>query len=439
MSPMPRMAALTATLLCSLPAYAQPPAALTGTIADRPYLFGDWDGARTRLADRGITFKFSLTDELMHNFSGGNDHLTRASTELSAGVTADLDRLWGIHHTTFTMVLTNRFGRSVDADAGIGTSQQSQEIYGRGQTTWLTQLTLGRTFFDGRLELLAGRGSEGDYYDASACTFVNLSLCGTQGANLYGSYWMSHPGSVWMANATLHTSASTQIGFGVFQQNPTYYDATWERSNAWKPMNPHGTDGIVLPLEFRWTPKLGGMEGSYRVGAMINTGGMPEITTDIDGGQRAVSGLAARQSGNSYNAWVAASQRLTGSNGGEGLTVGFRGVMGDRATSVLDRQMTVSAEYQNPWHQIGDRVGLGFAATHTSSREAEYQAAYNALHPDDATSVGHGYEYTTELYYAWQALRFVSLQPTLQYVVHPGGTSQNHNAFFAGMKSTIQF
>ena len=437
--PLTLFAALTASLCASLPVHAQPPAVLANTWADRPYLLGDWDGERKRLADRGVSFEFTFTNEMMHNFSGGNDRLTRAASQLAASMTADLDRLWGIRHTTFAMVVSDRFGRSVDSDAHIGTSQQSEEIYGRGQTVWLTKLTLARTFFDGRLELAAGRDSEGSSYDLAACSFVNLSFCGPQGPNLYGSYWMSYPGSVWMANATVHTSATTAIGLGVYQQNPTYYDASWERSNAWKPMNPHGTNGVVLPLEVRWTPNLGGKEGSYRVGAMVNTGGMPDLLTDIDGNQRAVTGLSGKYSGTSYNGWIAASQRLTGTNGSEGLTVGFRGVIGDRATSLLDRQLTVTAEYQNPWGQVGDRAGFGFAATHTSSREAAYQSAYNALHPNDTSAVGDGYEYTTELYYAWQALRFVSLQPTLQYVIHPGGTSQNSNAFFAGLRSTIQF
>ena len=404
-----------------------------------PYLLGDWNHERTRLADRGLVFDFTFSDELSHNFSGGNQHLTRAASQLAVGVTADLDKLWGIHHTKFVFVMTDRFGRSVDQDAGVGTNQQSQEIYGRGQTVWLTTLTLGRTFFDGRLDVTVGRDSEGDSYDLAPCNFQNLALCGPQGPNLYGSYWMSYPGSVWMANGKWHTTASTYIGFGVYQQNPPYYNASWERSNAWKPMNPHGTDGVVLPLEFGWTPNLGGLEGTYRVGAMVNTGGMPDVVTDINGNPRAASGLPARQSSTSYNAWVAVSQRLTGTNGAEGLILGVRGVIGDRATSVLDRQITASLEYQNPFHRTGDRAGLGFAATHTSNREALYQAEYNALHPGDATAFGSGYQYTTEVYYDWQVLRSLSFQPTLQYVVHPGGTSQNANAFFAGIRTTVAF
>ncbi|WP_186156433.1 carbohydrate porin [Burkholderia gladioli] len=429
-------------LACSAPAFADDASVTSADEAGllaRPHLFGNWGGARSALASRGIDFHLSLTDELAYNLAGGDHRTGRAATQLAAGMTADLDRLWGIRHTTFAFTMTDRFGRSLDADAHLGTSQQTQEIYGRGQTVWLTKLTLERTFLDGRLAIEAGRDSEGSDFDAADCHFQNLSLCGPQGPNLYGNYWMSYPGSVWMTRATLKTSAATYVKFGVYQQNPRYYDASWEHHNAWKPISPGGNTGVVLPLEFGWLPSAPGREGSYRIGAMLNTGGMPDLLEDAAGRSRAATGAPGRQSSTSYNVWLAINQRVSGTNGGEGLRVGLRAVTGDRATSVLDRQITLSFEYDRPFHRVGDRFGLGFAATHTSSREAEYQLAYNTLHPDDASAVGHGYEYTAEMFYSWQALPSVALQPNLQVVLHPGGTNANRNVFVGGLRTTVTF
>ncbi|CAH2798208.1 MAG: hypothetical protein CPDRYMAC_4782 [uncultured Paraburkholderia sp.] len=138
----------------------------------------------------------------------------------------------------------------------------------------------------------------------------------------------------------------------------------------------------MLPIEFGWTPQLFGYEGAYRVGFMFDTGGMPEITTDVNGEQLDTTGVTARRSGESYNAFVALNQRISGTNGGAGWCVGLRAVAGDRKTSVLDRQITATLEYDNPFQRVGGRFGIGFAATHTSSREAEYQLAWNAAHPD---------------------------------------------------------
>jgi porin len=404
-----------------------------------PYLLGDWGGERSALSKRGVDFEFEYTNEIAHNFTGGSRNLTRSTGDITAGVTADLDKLWGIKHTSFAFTMTDRAGRSLDKDAGLNTSQQTQEVYGRGQTVWLTKLTLSRTFFDGRLDIEAGRDSEGSDFDLADCNFQNLSFCGPQGPNLYGSYWMSFPGSVWMARAKVNLSAQTYLKFGVYQQSPVYYEQGWEGRNAWSPLSPNGTTGVVLPLEFGVTPQIGGLNGSYRVGVMYNTGGMPNLTKDINGNDLALTGLKAQQSSQSYNVWLAISQRVAGTNGGEGVDLGLRVVAGDRATSALDRQITASVEYQNPFHRVGDRAGFAIGATHSSTRAAEYQNEYNALHPADASNVGTGYEYVTEVFYRWQALPSVSFQPDLQYYLHPGGTSKNSNVFVAGFKTVIEF
>jgi porin len=408
-------------------------------LSSSPYLLGDWGGERTALADRGIDFEFGYTNEAAHNFSGGAQNLTRAAQQLSASMTIDMQKLWGIKNSTFNFVMTDRFGRSLDSDSNLNTSQETQEIYGRGQTVWLTKLTLDRTFFDGRLLLSLGRDSEGQEFDTSDCHFQNLALCGTQGANLYGNYFMSWPGSVWMTRAKIKTTADTYLQLGVYQQSPTYFDNEWERRDAWTITGPGGSNGVVLPVELGWTPNLTGREGAYHVGFMYNTGGRPDLVRDVNGNQRAITGLAAMQTSGSYNGYISAWQRLTGQNGGEGVTIDLRGVVGDRATSALDRQMTLAFEYAKPFHRAGDRAGIGFAATHSSSRNAEYQTEFNELHPNEATAVGHGYEYTYEIFYSWQLVPSVSLQPDLQYIVHPGGTSQNSNVLVVGLKSVISF
>ncbi|SDR55513.1 porin, OprB family [Paraburkholderia fungorum] len=434
-----RHAILTAGTCGSLISMTSALAGPLDYLATSPYLLGSWNGQRERLADAGVTFEFTYTNEAAHNLSGGTDRLTRAAQQLAAGVSVDLDKLWGVRHTTFNFELTDRFGRSLDADANLGTSQQTQEIYGRGQTVWLTKMTLDRTFIDGRLLVSIGRDSEGQSFDVSDCNFQNLALCGPQASNLYGDYAMSWPGSVWMGRVKYDTTASTYVQAGVYQQSPTYYEASWERRNAWLPTGAGGTDGAVLPVEFGFTPTLNGLKGTYKLGFMYNTGGQPDLVRDVNGNLRALTGLPAGQSSSSYNAYIAVAQQLTGKDGGEGLTVNLRGVWGDRATSALDRQMSLGFEYKEPFHRAGDRIGVGMAATHSSSRAADYQATYNALHPADASAVGRGYETTYELFYSWRVVPTVSLQPDLQYIVHPGGTSQNANAFVVGLKSTVYF
>src|SRR5699024_10039738 len=78
----------------SIEPYSKPPtpivaffcAALFGMIvaalpqaraAESPYLLGDWNGSRSRLADQGITFDFGYTSEVAHIATGGTRQLTR--------------------------------------------------------------------------------------------------------------------------------------------------------------------------------------------------------------------------------------------------------------------------------------------------------------------------------------------------------------------------
>jgi porin len=408
-------------------------------ISSRPYLFGDWDGNRTRLSDDGVDFVFGYQNEAGHNYSGGTRQLTRMTDQWKAGVNLDLDKLWGWDNTKLTFLMTNRNGRDLDTDAKLGNQQQTQELYGRGQTTWLTKLSIEKTFFDQRLAIKAGRESEGDDFGYANCDFQNLSLCGSQEGNIFGRYWMNWPVSVWMVRGKWNTTHDTYLQLGVYQQNPTYIDNSWMRRSAWKINNPGGTQGVVVPLEFGWSPTLGGYSGTYKFGAVYNSGGLPDLIEDINGQPRAITGAPAMQRDGSYSGYIAFLQQVSGVNGGEGLSIGLRAAAGDHNTSTEDRQFSVNFEYHGPFNRGSDIIGLGFAATHLSSRQADYQRMYNAYHPGDTSLVADSYEYVSELFYSWRPIRSITLQPNLQYVLHPGGSTENKNATVLGLKTVIDF
>ena len=53
--------------------------------------------------------------------------------------------------------------------------------------------------------------------------------------------------------------------------------------------------------------------------------------------------------------------------------------------------------------------------------------------------VESGYEYVSEFFYSISPIRSVVLRPNLQYILHPGGATANHNAFVLGLKTVIAF
>ena len=112
---------------------------------DSPYLSGDWNGERTRLAERGIAFDFGYTGEAAHNVSGGTRQTARYADQWSFGSTLDLEKLWGWRGGTFQVAITNRNGRNLSDDANLGAYQQGQEVYGRGETWCLMLFAMTET------------------------------------------------------------------------------------------------------------------------------------------------------------------------------------------------------------------------------------------------------------------------------------------------------
>ena len=51
---------------------------------------------------------------------------------------------------------------------------------------------------------------------------------------------------------------------------------------------------------------------------------------------------------------------------------------------------------------------------------------------------GRSYEYVSEVYYSWVPAPSVFVRPNLQYILHPGGTTRNRNAFVS-LKAGLTF
>ena len=227
--------------------------------AGSKYLFGDWNGERTRLEDKGITFDFGYGFEAAHNYSGGDRNITRYTDQWKLGSAFDLDKLWGWHGATFKLIITDRNGRNIGADANIGNNQLIQEVYGRGQTWHLTVFSLEQKFFDDRLTWKLGRLPVGEDINQFSCDFQNLTFCGAQPGNIVGDYWVNWPTSQWATVVKLNTTQNTFVQIAAYQVNPKYVDDSYARHNGLKPNFPSGTTGALIPLEFGWKPMVNGL------------------------------------------------------------------------------------------------------------------------------------------------------------------------------------
>jgi porin len=403
------------------------------------YLFGDWGGERTRLEDKGITFDFGYGFEAAHNYSGGDRNITRYTDQWKLGSAFDLEKLWGWSGATFKIIITDRNGRNIGADANIGNNQLIQEVYGRGQTWHLTVFSLEQKFFDGRLTWKLGRLPVGEDINQFSCDFQNLTFCGAQPGNIVGDYWVNWPTSQWATVLKLNTTDNTFVQIAGYQVNPKYVDDSYAAHNGLKPNFPSGTTGALIPLEFGWKPTVNGLPGSYRVGVWYNTSSGDDLYYDVNHQPRAITGNDALRHDSRKGAWITFQQQVSGEAGGKGTTVFLNVASADHATSATNNQIALGMEYKGIFDRPNDFIGAAIGGSHASGYQAKYQRLFNATHPGREGIVNDGYEKVAEVFYSWSPIPSIAIRPNLQYIKDPGGSKQNDDAFVLGLKTSVAF
>lgn len=427
--------ALFLSLACTLAAVAGP--ARAG--GDDPHLFGQGDGARSRLEDKGIHLKLDYLGQAARNLRGGDRRVTRYADQWLAGASLDLDTLWGWKGARFDLVYTQRDGRHVGADAGIDSAQLLQDVYGRGQTLHLTVMALTQEFLDGRLSWRVGRLPVGRDFAGFACDFENLAFCGAQPGNIVSDYWVNSPTSQWATRLKYQPRDDRYVQLGAYQVNPTYLDDDYAQRNGWKPDFPPGTTGALLPLEFGWTPRFAGLPGTWKFGVWYDTSGGDDLFLDRNRRPMALTGAPPLHRDSRRGAYLDLEQQVTGDPGGRGLHLFFRAAQADHATASLDRQVSLGAVYHGPFGRDDDLAGIGLGATHANGYAARDQRLRNRLDPAGAAPVATGDEVETEVFYRWSPVPAVSVQPDLQYVVRPGAVAGRHAALVAGLVTRVSF
>lgn len=401
-----------------------------------PFLLGDWGGARTRLAEQGIDFDIGYVSEIAHNASGGRAKLTRYTDQWKLGATFDFDKLWNWPGASFQLVITDRNGRDLGADAEIGNNQLLQEVYGRGQTWHLTIFAFEQKFRDGKIDWRIGRLPVGEEIDSFSCDFQNLTFCGAQPGNIVGDYWVNWPTSQWATRVKFRTTKETYAQIAMYQLNPDYVDDSYARHEGLSLDNP-GTNGWLVPLEAGWTPQPNGLAGLYKVGVWFNTAGGDDLFYDVDHEPRALTDAAPLRRDSRRGAYLSFQQQLSGRAAGDGLLVFFNATQADRETSATDRQIALGLEYRGPFDRPDDFIGFAVGATRANSYAAAYQRLFNTAHADTSSPIRDGNETVSEVFYNWSPLHAINVRPNVQYVVHPGGSAQNSNALVFGLKTII--
>ncbi len=414
---------------------------------DSPWMLGDWGGKRTDLSTRGIDFKLDYTSETGANLHGGYNHdkATRYSDQIAVGAHLDLQKILGWHDAEFQLTLNNRNGDNISndrvGDPRTGTISSSQEVWGRGSVTRLTQMWYQQKFFDQALSIKLGRFNEGEDFNSIPCDFQNLSLCGSQVGN-YVNTWYNWPISQWAMRIKYQLTPEVFVQVGAFEQNPS----NLENDNAFK-LSGSGTEGAVLPVELVWSPSVDGLPGEYRAGYYYSTADSEDVYKNTDGQPAALTGTAYRGASSKHGVWLNLRQQVTAqdSDASRGLTLFANGTLHDKKTNMVDNYVSVGMVYKGPFDaRIQDDIGLGLSRIHVNpayrkNADARNQAAAVYDYNDPSFTPLQDTEYNAELYYGVHVADWLTVRPNLQYVRHPGGLDEVDDALVAGLKVQLSF
>jgi len=429
-----------AALLACGSAHAQTPAEPARPKApSEPWLLGTWGGERTKLYERGVDLQIGFVGEFAYNAAGGNAALGGFTGQGLFGATFDLDKIIGLPKTKLQVTYTSRFGRNLVEDAGLGTLALVQEVWGRGQTVRLTQMSLEHRFFDDMVTLRWGRVAMGDGFASFSCDFQNLTFCGSQPGNIVGNYIYNWPISQWGAIATLNVPEFGYIRAGIFDVNGSYLSYDNKLLPVWYP----DSDGVLLPIEIAWLPKFDGgrLPGSYKIGAWYSTATLSDVVSDVTSNIPATTGLPLVQSSGLYGFYLNFEQQFT-RNTSDNAKAGLRGFVNfsiaDQQTSATWMQVAGGLVYTGPFtSRPNDSISFGAGTTQVNPRLIGAQNTLSGLGLQPA--VIRNSEYVFELQYGLVPTPGLTIRPNVQYIYTPDTISQNVNILVLGLKTVINF
>jgi porin len=429
------------------------------SIWEQDTLTGDWGGARTALKDRGIEFTLNYTGEVLSLLSGGINRRTVYEGLLEFTTDTDLQKLIGwtgakTHVTVFQ--IQNTKGGITEATGSISPPSsidalQTTRLFTAwfeqsfGNVAWLRigQLAADSEFFwsDTAGALINGTFGWGD----------NLAANMLRGGPAYP---LATPG----VRLKLMPSDDVAVLGAVFSGDPAGPNCGGDDDNPQK-CNRNGTAGFgldggaLLMGEVQYQVNQGkhavGLPGVYKLGGWYATAnfldqhfGLNAAGTQVSLADPSVaSSLTHQGNGGIYGI----ADQMVWRGGQSSLNFFVRAGASPSDRNLVSYYVDGGAGLKGPLPgRPDDTLTFGVAYAKISHDAV-------ALDRDFLTLGGPPYavrdaETVFELNYAAQIAPWWTVQPDVQYIVHPAGgqngddpTQAIDHAFIAGIRSTIKF
>jgi porin len=412
-------------------------------LADLPY--------RKQLTDsNGVTFNGQLVNDMLWNTMGGASVGNGDTGVLQFGLDADMKKLVGVDGGTFHTSWLWLYGHDINGNVAnaFSVSSIAANPAFRCYELWYQQ-----AFFNNLFSLRGGLLAFDTDFTLSdtAALFVNSSFgpanLGT--FNLVNSgpqYPMATPGIRLEINPTDWLSIHSIFAqVNPFSQQENQHNFNWN----------FGSSGGLLSIneaKAAWKSLLKtDLPGSAKAGFWIQSGSSPTLPEEFSlaatGNLQYSTGFygildqaiyqvpdegknpkPAVNSPSADDSVVPEPAEATP----RGLNAFVRGGFCPQPDNPMSLFVDSGLVYTGllPCRKA-DRLGLAFAYGQVSS-------GYRSLAAQEDIP-GASFEAVSELTYSIQLTPAVTLQPDLQYVLHPGGTQQYGNALVAGFRSTVTF
>ena len=442
--------ALTALSLTAARAADAPKA--PKSIWEQDTLTGDWGGARTALKNKGIDVTLTYINEVFGVLSGGLNRQSSYEGRFEFSVDTDLQKLVGWNGATTHVTAYQLHNGGRDAVENVGSISDPSNIDALA-TTRLFTAWFQQTAFDDRVSLRIGQLAADDEFlnSQTAAGLINgaFGWADVVAANMLNggpAFPLATPG---VRLAVKPTDALT-VQTAVFSGDPAGKDCTDTPQRC----NRYGTrfsfsGGALWMGELQYAINQGkdaaGLPGVYKLGAWYATADFNDVHYGLDtagvqvslGADSTATPLARSGNGGIYG--VADQTVWRGKE--SSLNLFLRGGYAPSDRNLVSYYVDAGAGLKGPLPgRPDDTLTFGVAYAKISKDIA-------AVDQDTVPAVVvRDYEAVFELSYAARLAPWWTVQPDLQYIVHPnGGQDPNDpaqrlgNAFLAGIRSTIKF
>ncbi|MBU3666353.1 MAG: carbohydrate porin [Chthoniobacterales bacterium] len=414
---LPTLAATGALVLCATVS-AQVQQAPEKPWMQWDYATGDWDKNRPLLSDRGVEIFATYTSQVWGNVTGGLKRGATYSGLFQFGLDADLEKAIGWKGGSFntTWVWIAGGSPTTDLTGALFPASGTEAPTGfRALDLWLQQ-----KFFDDVATLRAGLFNIDRDFTVSRNAALMLNAAfgwpllynGSLGGppaypfaapGLYGSV---EPGGGWKFQAAI-----MQGDVWPPAQNPTNFYWKIDRMN-----------GLLCAGEAQYAYDKAPLPGTVKLGVMFNTG----YPDSVDGTGEAWGGsffygiidqLIWREPGCSADC----PQGLSWFN-----RTGFSGTLDRSPVGML---FNTGFVYEGLFAgRDDDAAGIGLVWTQLSAGQAA-----------QLDGSGRGTEMVLEATYQVQISPCLTLQPDVQFIVQPGGSTAVPDALVIGMSASVSF